>query len=207
MSPATKRSGWERSLQPLRNSASDDVAASPRGTPASSRRSLPDRPDAFLRPLCRRVGRGASGRAGDRRASGRGVLELPRFRGHLTAWADSPGERGVHAAGRLFLNGSATWSWPMPVSSSVSTSPAPCCAMHPAASQTGNAGGSLVPSAAPPLGVANAVGRAVHDPGPPKGPKGEIPLGLPLNRKTISITQERITEEQNPSPSPSTEAG
>ena len=41
----------------------------------------------------------------------------------------------------------------------------------------------------------------------PQGPKGEIPLGLPLNRKTISSTQEGKPEEQNPSPSPSTETG
>jgi len=51
-----------------------------------------------------------------------------------------------------------------------------------------------------PLTVANAVGREVPDPHSPQGPKGEIPLGLSLNRKTISSTQGGKTEEQNPKP-------
>ena len=109
--------------------------------------------------------------------------------------------------GRLYPNGSATWWWLMPGSSSVSTSPVPRCATLPAALQTGNAGGSPAPCAAPPLAVANVAGQPLHDPHFPRGPKGEIPLGLPLNRKTISITQEGKTGEQNPSPSPSTETG
>ena len=43
---------------------------------------------------------------------------------------------------------------------------------------------SEAPSAALPLAVANAVGRAIHDPHS-QAPKGEIPLGLPLKRKTF----------------------
>jgi len=74
--------------------------------------------------------------------------------------------------------GSATWWWPMPGSLlGVDVTRATL----PAALQTGNAGGSPAPSAAPPpLAVANAVGRAVHDPLSPQGPKGAIPIGVNL---------------------------